>query len=41
VQKASAAGGAAESRPGSMSDMSKQQQLRVSSVKEVSGSCSQ
>jgi hypothetical protein len=36
----SAAGGGAESRPGS-SDMGKQQQLRVSSVKEVSGSCSQ
>jgi len=37
----SAAGGAAESRPGSMSDTAKQQQLRVTSVKEVSGSCSQ
>jgi|SRR6185436_1544090 len=40
VQKSAGGGAAAESRPGS-SDMSKQQQLRVSSVKEVSGSCSQ
>jgi hypothetical protein len=43
VQKAgSAAGGAPESRPGAaMGDTSKaQQQLRVTSVKEVSGSCS-
>jgi hypothetical protein len=36
-----AAGGAPESRPGSMSDTSKTKQLRVTSVKEVSGSCSQ
>ena len=37
----SAAGGAPESRPGAMGDTAKAQQLRVSSVKEVSGSCSQ
>lgn len=42
VQKSASSGAAgAESRPGSMSDTSKHQQLRVSSVKEVSGSCSQ
>ena len=37
----SAAGGAPESRPGSMSDAAKTKNLRVTSVKEVSGSCSQ
>ena len=40
--RASGSGNAPESRPGSaMGDSSKAPQLRVSSVKEVSGSCSQ
>ena len=42
VQKSASSGAAgAESRPGASSDSSKHQQLRVTSVKEVSGSCSQ
>src|SRR5262249_29667282 len=42
LQSKSGGGGASESGPGSaMGDTGKAQQLRVSSVKEVSGSCSQ